>query len=97
MRTTVVEDGNPVGLEGRVLETDEGQQVAPLEHLDKLKRRSQVAMLLEPKRLSGEDLKAFAGGQGDAAVVPVEGETVDDLRGLGVMVDLGGLQHSYIF
>lgn len=79
MRATVIEDGDPVGLEGRILEADEGEEVAPFEHLDKLKRGSQVAMLLEAKRFSGEDFKAFAGGQGDAAVVPVEGETIDDL------------------
>jgi hypothetical protein len=73
---TIVENSNAIRNKGRVLEADEGEEVAAVDHFNHLKGRTQVATLLELQWLSGKDLKALTGRKRDAAVVPVEGYRV---------------------
>jgi hypothetical protein len=73
MFLTIVENSNAIRDKGRVLEADEGQEVAAVDHLDQLKGRTQVSTLLELQWLSGKDLKALTGRKSNAAVVPVKG------------------------
>lgn len=54
-------------------------------------------MLLQPQGLGGEYFEALAGGEGDAAVVPVEGDVINDLYVFGAVVFARRFKHINIF